>query len=171
MRCPSGRATFHRQPARDEGPGRDTSFSQRCLMSWFAVVWDGVAELHLRQRQHVPVGILEPRDASAARRCPDAAIVLLHAFEALELDPAFAELLDDRRQIGNLPAEDRERLRAQVPDLLDAERRAVGIAYDGVVILGKDLETERLLLKSPRRRRAFRGHECNERALAKHGVT
>src|SRR6185503_16506652 len=59
----------------------------------------------LGDREHVPVRVLEPGDARAARRGPDPELVLIHPREALAAHAPLAEVPGLRGDVGHLPAE------------------------------------------------------------------
>src|SRR5437588_12533949 len=101
----------------------------------------------LRGRQGVAVWIAEPGDLVVPRCGPHAERVLVHAVEALELDPGLAEGLHRSGDVVDSPTGDRVASRRQFGDGGDTEHGAVGVEDTGDGVLLRAAKPQRVLVE------------------------
>src|SRR4030095_9790219 len=101
-------------------------------------------------RQHVAVGILEPRNLVTARRGPDPERVLLEESEPLELNASRLKIGNLALDVGHLPAEHRELLRRDGRHPHEPDHDAVGVHHHRKPVLLYALQTEYPFVKRAR---------------------
>jgi hypothetical protein len=118
--------------------------------------WCGVGRKHLLrrrelgQRQRVAVGVGEPRHHAAARRIPDAILVLVHHVVPQERHAPGGQVTDDGPDVGNAPAENGVTWLSDLGDRCDADHGAVRVEDAREVRALSHRQAEHLLIEHAR---------------------
>src|SRR5450759_1899511 len=108
---------------------RSASEARKDASSMAATLDHAVPLEELCERQSVAVGIGEPCDLVAARRCPDTVFVLVHAVVRLERDAFRRETLNCGFDVRDPPAEHGVTGTGYLRDCRDPQHCAVGVKY------------------------------------------
>src|SRR5262249_37194132 len=84
-------------------------------------------DLKLGQRQEIAIGILEPSNLAGGGRDPYAELGLLQSRKSLERHTFVLQVSRGRLDVGNLPAEQREREWRETIDLLNPQGRPASL--------------------------------------------
>ncbi len=88
-----------------------------------------------RNREHVAVGVAEPRDQVTAWGMPNVQVVLFESFVSVEGDARASQLRDERHDVTGRPTGNGERLGAQVRHERETHRRSVRLDHEGELVL------------------------------------
>src|ERR1700682_2958559 len=126
---------------------------------------------HLGEAEDVAIGILEPGDFGAAWGRPDSLCILSGQAVTFKLHASLFESGDSFGDVGNLPAENGERLRLESRrNIGDAEHDAIDVEREGKIILAEDAQTEHAFVEGPRFVSVEGGCESHDFVRAEHGI-
>ena len=107
------------------------------------------AASELRDAQRVAVGVFEPRDSGAARRRPDALLVLAHARISLQSNACHLQPLCRCDDVRDLPSQHRVFGGDHFVHNRDAQHRAVRVERQSELVLADEAQAEGVAVEAP----------------------